>query len=63
MVCGFMLKLYGAVDQPEFLRQLHSVGVLAQFEGLLSTYGTHTHTHTGPRYMLCVTYMVSVCVR
>ncbi|XP_044039765.1 type II inositol 3,4-bisphosphate 4-phosphatase-like isoform X2 [Siniperca chuatsi] len=39
VVCGFMLKLYGGLEDPEFLQQLHSVGVLAQFEGLLSTYG------------------------
>lgn len=39
VVCGFMLKLYGGLEDPEFLHQLHSVGVLAQFEGLLSTYG------------------------
>ncbi|XP_070785504.1 type II inositol 3,4-bisphosphate 4-phosphatase-like [Enoplosus armatus] len=39
VVCGFMLKLYGGLEDPEFLQQLHCVGVLAQFEGLLSTYG------------------------
>ncbi|XP_041821254.1 type II inositol 3,4-bisphosphate 4-phosphatase-like [Chelmon rostratus] len=39
VVCGFMLKLFGGLEDPEFLQQLHSVGVLAQFEGLLSTYG------------------------
>ncbi|XP_030287665.1 type II inositol 3,4-bisphosphate 4-phosphatase-like isoform X3 [Sparus aurata] len=39
VVCGFVLKLYGGLEDPDFLQQLHSVGVLAQFEGLLSTYG------------------------
>ncbi|KAM4714160.1 type II inositol 3,4-bisphosphate 4-phosphatase-like isoform 1-T3 [Anableps anableps] len=39
IVCGFMLKLFGGLEDPEFLHQLHSVGILAQFEGLLSTYG------------------------
>ncbi|XP_071384744.1 type II inositol 3,4-bisphosphate 4-phosphatase-like [Centroberyx affinis] len=39
VVCGFVLKLYGSVEDPDFLQQLHTVGVLAQFEGLLSTYG------------------------
>ncbi|XP_070710550.1 type II inositol 3,4-bisphosphate 4-phosphatase-like isoform X2 [Pempheris klunzingeri] len=38
-VCGFTLKLYGGLEDPDFLQQLHSVGVLVQFEGLLSTYG------------------------
>lgn len=40
IVCGFVLKLHGGLEDPEFLQQLHSVGVLVQFEGLLSTYGT-----------------------
>lgn len=39
VVCGFLLKLFGGLEDPEFLQQLHSVGILAQFEGLLSTYG------------------------
>ncbi|XP_013877948.1 type II inositol 3,4-bisphosphate 4-phosphatase [Austrofundulus limnaeus] len=39
VVCGFVLKLHGGLEDPEFLQQLHSVGVLVQFEGLLSTYG------------------------
>ncbi|XP_078791940.1 type II inositol 3,4-bisphosphate 4-phosphatase isoform X3 [Oryzias latipes] len=39
VVCGFVLKLYGGLEDPEFQRQLLSVGILVQFEGLLSTYG------------------------
>ncbi|KAM9836415.1 type II inositol 3,4-bisphosphate 4-phosphatase-like isoform 2-T2 [Aulostomus maculatus] len=39
VVCGFLLKLYGCLKDLDFLHQLHAVGVLIQFEGLLSTYG------------------------
>ncbi|KAM6959802.1 type II inositol 3,4-bisphosphate 4-phosphatase-like [Tautogolabrus adspersus] len=39
VVCGFMLKLLAGLEDPEFLQQLLSVGVLVQFEVLLSTYG------------------------
>ncbi|XP_036072676.1 type II inositol 3,4-bisphosphate 4-phosphatase isoform X1 [Oryzias melastigma] len=39
LVCGFVLRLYGGLEDPEFLQQLLTVGILVQFEGLLSTYG------------------------
>ncbi|XP_069374654.1 type II inositol 3,4-bisphosphate 4-phosphatase-like isoform X2 [Paralichthys olivaceus] len=39
LVCGFTLKLNVALEHPDVLKQLHSVGILAQFESLLSTYG------------------------
>ncbi|XP_059211403.1 type II inositol 3,4-bisphosphate 4-phosphatase-like isoform X1 [Centropristis striata] len=39
VVCGVLLKLHGAADDHDFLLRLHSVGLLVQFEALLSTYG------------------------
>nr|XP_020514892.2 type II inositol 3,4-bisphosphate 4-phosphatase-like isoform X1 [Labrus bergylta] len=39
VACGFMLKLNAGLEDPEYLQQLLSVGVLVQFESLLSTYG------------------------
>uniref|UniRef100_A0A8C6S6J5 Type II inositol 3,4-bisphosphate 4-phosphatase-like n=1 Tax=Neogobius melanostomus TaxID=47308 RepID=A0A8C6S6J5_9GOBI len=39
VTCAFILKLHDGLEDMDFLRQLHSVGVLAQFEGLLSTFG------------------------
>ncbi|CAF90642.1 unnamed protein product, partial [Tetraodon nigroviridis] len=38
-VCGLTLKLNRALDRPGFLQQLQTVGLLVQFQGLLSTYG------------------------
>ena len=63
VVCGFVLKLYGGLEDQDFLQQLHSVGVLAQFEGLLSTYGTQTHTHTHTHTnLLYILYIDLLCV-
>ncbi|XP_028973308.1 type II inositol 3,4-bisphosphate 4-phosphatase isoform X2 [Esox lucius] len=39
VVCGFALRIYAGVEDKPFLLQLCEVGLVAQFEGLLSTYG------------------------
>jgi inositol polyphosphate-4-phosphatase len=39
LICGFEAKVYTSLFDTSFMKQLCQIGVLAEFECLLSTYG------------------------
>ena len=39
LICGFEAKVYTSLSNESFMKQLCQIGVLAEFECLLSTYG------------------------